>query len=324
MRVDFTPVVYEHAAAFLGKTPWEVSRSRELLVQAHRSAWEYYRHSPITVGIDIYNLEAEAYGAQVEDPKGPGVPAIKEHIAYSVEDIRRLQFFDPEKDGRFPDTFAAAEELKRLLPGTDVRIPMSGPFSLASNLIDLENLLMETYSDPRTVLRALLHLVEGQLKLAQAIKKRNLDVTFFESAATPPLVSPEMFREVEFPALKALMDGTAEIFGHRIACVLGGDTTPILDYLLACNPSLLIDPAETDQKAFLERMKDRPDVLVRINMVAEKIVRGTDKGVRSEARRVYLLGKDRDPVLISTGVLPYETQPERIRMIQDYLEHLTV
>ena len=66
MRIPFTPVVYEHAARFVGRTPWEVSRDAELLFEGHRRAYLEYHQQVIAVGIDIYNLEAEAYGARVE------------------------------------------------------------------------------------------------------------------------------------------------------------------------------------------------------------------------------------------------------------------
>jgi len=64
MRMPFSAAVYENAARFTGRTPWEVSRDPDLLHAGHRAAWLEYGHTPVVVGIDIYNLEAEAYGAQ--------------------------------------------------------------------------------------------------------------------------------------------------------------------------------------------------------------------------------------------------------------------
>jgi hypothetical protein len=64
MKMPFTPAVYERAACFVGRTPAEVSRDPDLLFQGHRGAYLEYRQQPIAVGIDIYNLEAEAYGAK--------------------------------------------------------------------------------------------------------------------------------------------------------------------------------------------------------------------------------------------------------------------
>lgn len=64
MKTPFTLAVYEHAARFVGRTPAEVSQDPALLFQGHRGAYLEYRHQPIAMGIDIYNLEAEAYGAK--------------------------------------------------------------------------------------------------------------------------------------------------------------------------------------------------------------------------------------------------------------------
>ena len=38
--MELSPSVYEHAAAVIGRSPWEVSRDRELLFQAHAAADE--------------------------------------------------------------------------------------------------------------------------------------------------------------------------------------------------------------------------------------------------------------------------------------------
>ena len=93
-RVPFTPVVYEHAARFVGRTPWDVSRDPELLFHAHRAAFLEYRHDVIAVGIDIYNLEAEAYGARVEIAEGDAIPAIHEPLLDCPEDGHDLPPFD--------------------------------------------------------------------------------------------------------------------------------------------------------------------------------------------------------------------------------------
>jgi len=80
MRIPFTPVVYEHAARFVGRTPWEVSRDAELLFEGHRRAYLEYHQQVIAVGIDIYNVEAEAYGAKVEACQDSAVPAIHQPL----------------------------------------------------------------------------------------------------------------------------------------------------------------------------------------------------------------------------------------------------
>ena len=77
MTLPFTPVIYEHAARFVGRTPWEVSRDAELMFDGHRLAYQEYRQQVIAVGIDIYNLEAEAYGAKVAASTPEATPTIR-------------------------------------------------------------------------------------------------------------------------------------------------------------------------------------------------------------------------------------------------------
>src|SRR5512141_617284 len=99
MKIPFTPVIYEHAARFAGRSPWEVSRDPELMFQGHRGAYLVYRQQVIAVGIDIYNLEAEAYGATVQPCDDNAIPAIHEPLLHSVEQGAQLKPFAPERDG---------------------------------------------------------------------------------------------------------------------------------------------------------------------------------------------------------------------------------
>ncbi|HLP15918.1 MAG TPA: uroporphyrinogen decarboxylase family protein [Bacteroidota bacterium] len=320
----FTPAVYEHAAKLIGKTPWQVSRSAELLTQAHETAFRTYRHTPVVVGIDVYNLEPEAYGARVDEPEGFGIPAIREHPCPSVADVIRLKPLDPNTDGRLPVVIEAASRLKLLLPEADVRIPLSGPFSIASNLIGFDTLLMEVIVDPDATLAALHHLVEHEIAIARAAKAHGLGITLFESAATPPLISPEMFRDVELPALKKLIADCNHAMGVESACIIGGDTAPVLESLLETGVGYVICPSETDQHAFMEIMKQHPDVMVRVNMNPEIISRGNMPEVLAEADRVFAVAGTRKNVCLGTGVLPYETDPDVIHKMTAYIASLSV
>lgn len=169
MRMSFTPAVYEHAARFVGRSPWEVSRDAELLFQAHRLAYLEYRHAPVVVGIDIYNLEAEAYGGRITAPEGHGIPAIAEPLVQQVEQLQELPAFDPERAGRIPMAIAAGQRLKKEFPQADVRIPVAGPFSIAFNLRGINGLCEEVLLRPEAAARGLMHLAENQAGLCRAI-----------------------------------------------------------------------------------------------------------------------------------------------------------
>lgn len=321
MRIGFTPVIYEHAARFVGRTPWEVSRDPALLFEAHRRAYLEYRQEVIAVGIDIYNLEAEAYGARVEACEGDAIPAIHEPLLQSLEEGLGLKPFDPARDGRIPMVLAVGRRLKEEFPDADVRIPVAGPFSIAFNLRGISNLCEDAALRPDTTARVLMRLAENQAVLCRAVAAAGLDVAFFESAAAPPILSPRQFREVELPALKRILQVAAECVGHPVPCIMGGNTFPILDDLLSTGTGYLVCNVETDQAAFVARVwATHPHVKVRVNLDPVVVACSEPERIYRAVDRVLEIVDGRTNCVMGTGALPLETPPENIRLIRAYLE----
>lgn len=318
-RIPFSISVYEHAARLIDRTPWEVSRSEELLLQAHRQAYLLYRHFPVVIGIDIYNLEAEAYGARVDHPGGNGIPAVTQPMFDSLEQALRLAPFDPATAGRLPMAIRAARQLKDEFPEADVRLPVSGPFSIASSLLGLDELLTSVALTPARAREFLLLLVPGQVAFAAAVIAAGLDVAFFESAAAPPLLSPAQFREVELPALKATMQRVGAAAGHAVPCIIGGDTAPIIEPMLETGTDFVICPAETDRREFLRRMASHPEVKVRVNLDPRVYTRGTRSEILRAVDEVVALTAGQPNLLLGTGAVPYETPLENLLLIRDYV-----
>lgn len=310
--MDISLSVYEHSAKLLNRTPWEASRDEEIMFQAHVAAYRLYRHYPIVPGIDIYNLEPEAYGAKIQQPEGFGIPAVCYHPLTETEQILHLPPLNPSKDGRIPMLLRVAQRLKEMFPDVQIRVPVSGPFSIASNLIGFNRLVMDVALTPDVVAEALFHLTEGQLAFARCIRDAGVDIAFFESAACPPLLSPKMFRQIELPALKRIMTGIGEITGMTVPCIIGGNTCPILEAMVETGTTMLICPIETDQFLFMKKMKEYPEIMVRINCDFRVIASGTPEQIDAEADRVVALGRGRNRVCIGTGALPYETPTENV------------
>ncbi|MDP6546973.1 MAG: uroporphyrinogen decarboxylase family protein [Phycisphaerae bacterium] len=314
--------VYEHAAALIGAGLWETSRSEELMFASHAKAYETYQHSPVVVGIDIYNLEAEALGATVA-PGGPNaIPAIVDHPFSSLDDLLGLDDFDPAA-GRIPLVLGAARRIAEKHPQADVRIPVAGPFSIAFNLVNLETLLCEMLADPEKGAAALRRIAEAQVDFCREIHRSGLDIALFESAATPPMLSPETFEQMELPVLKDLLTRAAEIVDHPLPCIIGGDTTPILEAMLSTGTGYVVCPAETDQAAFMDIMARHSDITVRVNMDSGVMSRGRSDEIRAEIRRIIDLVGDRPKCCIGTGAIPYETPPQAILGAKEYLAELT-
>jgi uroporphyrinogen-III decarboxylase len=203
-----------------------------------------------------------------------------------------------------------------------VAVPVDGPFSIASALVGFDRLLCDVADAPDLVRDALMHLAEGQVRLTEQARACGLDVAFAESAAGPPLLSPALFRRVELPVLKTLLVQMGRIMGHPIACLMGGDTVKILDELLETGTPYLVCPHETDQAAFLDRLRSRPDIRVRVNLRADIVARGSWEELQAEANRALRLACGRPNTVLGAGVLPYETKPENVLRLNDWLRTL--
>jgi len=320
MKIPFSPSVYEHAAKLVGRSPWDVSRNPDLLYAGHRAAYLKYRHSPIVVGIDIYNLEAEAYGATITVPEGNGIPAIHEPRFQSLDEALKLSPYDPARDGRLAMVIAVGQRLKKELPEADVRIPVSGPFSIAFNLRGISNICEDVMLRPDDVAAWLMRLAENQAVFCEAIVQAGLDLAFFESAAAPPLLSPRHFRELELPALKRVIAIAESCVRHHVPCIMGGDTFRIYDEIMSTGTGFVVCNVETDQAAFLARARTlHPHVKVRVNMDPGIVTCADREIIYREVDRILAITAGHPNCLMGTGCLPYETPPENIQIIKEYL-----
>jgi uroporphyrinogen decarboxylase len=320
MKIAFTPAIYEHAARFVGRSPWAVSRDSDLLFEAHRRAYLEYQHQVIAVGIDIYNLEAEAYGARVEKPEDDAIPAIHQPLLATLEAGLELAAFDPACDGRIAMVLKTGQRLKREFPGADVRIPVAGPFSLAFNLRGISNLCEDAILRPVETTQLLMHLAENQAVLCRAIAQAGLDIAFFESAAAPPILSPKQFRGVELPALQRMLSLAAECVGHPVPCIMGGNTYPILPELLSTGTNFLVCNVETNQQAFVETVwRTHPHVKIRVNLDPGVVACPEPERIYRAIDHLLAIVGDRTNCVMGTGALPYETPFENLRLIRQYL-----
>ena len=313
------PAVIEHAAAFLGKSPWEVSRDGELLFAAHARAYETYGHSPVVCGIDVYHTEVEAWGVPVLASAGGRTPALGNPLFADPEAIPGLRTLDIQKDGRFPLLLQAAQRLARL-PGCEVQVPIAGPVSIAEGLLGFETVLMELAEESVAMVRAIDFLARHQGGLARDLLNLGFHPVVYESGAAPPLLSPDLFRQVVAPALKTVLASGVEA-GAPLPCIVGGDLASVAGPLLDAGPGMVICPAETDQRAFMNAAADYPNIAVRLNMPASVMGSGDRATIFTEIDHLLPLALGHPRGLLGTGVVAYDCDPELIRAAQEHTRH---
>jgi hypothetical protein len=308
----FSPGIYEHAAGLIKRTPWEVSRSGDLLFEAHRTAWERYHHPLIVAGIDVYNLEPEAYGAVILEPSGVNIPSISRHPCEVVEDLHDLPVFNPAAADRILQTLKAGIALKEACPEGEICIPVCGPFALGIGLLGMNELLMAVAEDPELLRDGLRHVLQGQKAFLDVIHEAGLSPIIFESGTTPPLLPVKAFQSIEAPLLKELFDHSRSLFKKSPHCVIGGDAAAVAGPFFEAGPGWVIAPSETDQAAFLETAGAFPEIHVRVNMSAPILLDPSRDKLHAEARRCRSLASTRPNTSVGCGVVPFETQPETL------------
>ena len=151
-RVPFVPAVYEQKAFLIGDTPSRVSRDAELFYRSMMTEHETYEADALVVGMDVYNLEAEALGSTVtyyegDDTSIPGIGAGNHALKFG-DDLSQIKVPNPLADGRMPINLEVSRRIARLNPSVPVRGAVSGPFSLALSLLGPEDFFMGTLDDP--------------------------------------------------------------------------------------------------------------------------------------------------------------------------------
>ncbi len=258
-RLRWEPAIYEHKAALIGRSPAEVAVSADLLLEALEAEHATYRADFMTVGLDVYNVEAEACGAELAtgaDDACPEIPVPPWSIDALPPEVEAGELAppDPETSGRFPLLLEAGRRFRDRLAGSAdggarggdpgaspvVRVAASGPVSIAAKLAGTEPLLMGLFAAEPQALALLDFTTAVCLAWVAAIRRAGLDAIVFDSSASPPMIGPDLYRDAIGPLHERIMGRLAQTGQRLRSLVLGGDTTPIAGQLAATGANQLV------------------------------------------------------------------------------------
>jgi len=318
-KLPFVPAVYEHKARLVGRSPSEVCRSLDLLLEALDKELELYDPDALTVGLDVYNVEAEAVGCEVRYfDRSPDVAAVAAPLLDGPAGLGRLRRPDPERDGRMPLLVEAAARL-RTAKGDDVPVrgAVTGPFSLACALAGTEQVLVATLEDPAFVRALLAFAAEVALDFGRAFLAQGVEPILFDSKASPAAASPRVFRDFVLPVYRdAVVPGLRGAGARTTPLIIGGDTTPVLEDLLETGAGQILCDAGADLDLFLRRCAEerRP---FRVSVDARLVHTGSPEEIRGEARRVLSRVAGRPGILFGCGVVAYDCDPRNVIALRE-------
>ena len=316
-RIPFVPSIYEHGAALIGASPSEASRDPDLMARAAIESYRCYGHDLVTVGIDIYNIEAEAFGCPVRRFTDSSIPAVEDHPLGATVRLDPSGLALPREGGanRLGLIVDACRTVMREVGReTMVYACMGGPFSQAVELRGFERLVADLLETPDAV-RGLLEKTTA-LSIAHALRlsESGVGVNIYESWATLPLISPAIFRDFVVPYEKRIVQAVRGRFSTPgPALIMGGDTSALIDLFIEAGSSLVVADYMTDFAFMRTRLAAAgSSMVIRGCLDPKRIERGDWAGLAGPIRALARKARGLDAYVWGSGCVPLSTPRENL------------
>lgn len=307
--IKWEPAIYEHKAALIGKSPVEVANSADLLAEAVLKEYEIYQADYITVGLDVYNIEAEALGAELTVPGENECPDLA-GLLYDLNDLPEFELPAIPDSGRFNLLLEAGKKVQEEIGDkTAVRVAASGPVTLAAKLAGLEGLILSICMQDGNAEELLAFSAKIAEKWCSCLRAYGLDVIIFDSMVAPPMFSPDMYEQCILPLHQRLMAVLADSGQSERELVIGGDTTPIVSLLAQTGANYLLCDFACDAHAFKQALGDDSELKVRRNINPVLLGQGNLQELPEQFQAD--LANFVNPIA-GTGILSYDFNPEHL------------
>ncbi len=316
----FVPSIYEHGAMLLEKSPGEVSRDADLMAAAAIKGYETYGHDLVTVGIDLYNVEAEALGCELSRGEGRSIPGVTSHPLGddAILDPSTLEI-PPRGNANRLDLLADATGRVVKEIGEEVWVYgcMGGPFSQAVELRSFTKLIGDMFDAPERVHALLEKTTEMSITQALEISRRGGGIYLYESWATLPLIAPNIFEEFVVPYNKRIIEAVrAEFDTPPPAVIMGGDTALLIDLFIEVGTSLVVADFNTDFDFIRSKISGTP-MIVRGCADPKMIERGDWEGLETSLDKLAKKAAGMSNFIWGCGCVSYDTPVEHLVKFRD-------
>lgn len=294
-----------------GVTFVEAHKSPEGMARAAASSYELFGFESVIVPFDL-GVEAEALGCQInfyEHSQGIIYPTVKTKVLHTGEEISPPEDF--LERGRIPIVTRALKILKETV-GDEVAIGsyILGPFTLAGQLMDLNELLKNSFKRQDDIRRTLESLKSPLISLGRHLKEAGADfITIREMGASADIISPRMFKNLVMPPLKDVIAGIPR---PRILHICG-DTNPIIRIMNECGAEALSVEQKNDVAASRAALGGDAVILGNIDAF-NLLVKGTPEEVQEAVKKAITAGVN--GVMPGCDIWP-EAKAENMRVLVD-------
>lgn len=263
-------------------------------------------------------IEAEALGCEIKDGGKDGIPSIEVH-PYKIDEL--ITFPEDYLDkGRIKEVANALKMVKESV-GDDVAVlgGVVGPFSIATSLLGLMDIMMGAFKDPDSIKPWLDIAERAATEFANVLVEAGADAIVIEDMmASMDLISPDMYADLAGPWEKKLIDNI------KVPTILHvcGKVNPLMDDMIATGADSLSLDIMVDMKDIKEKIeKSGKQVSVLGGMDAvNTLFYGDDiEAVKAEAKKAVELGYD---LIAPSCSIPPATPNKKLLAIVEVAEGL--
>ncbi|MCF7940025.1 MAG: uroporphyrinogen decarboxylase family protein [Spirochaetia bacterium] len=266
---------------------------------------ERYQPDGIFTMMDL-TVEAEALGMQISQEEQE-TPAVLVHSVADLDDIARVRAQWNGLCGRMP---VFVDVVRRLSSACDIIIGahVIGPFTLAGELMGVNDLTMNTILDPSLVHACLELSVEVITAYTQALFDAGADVVSVLEP-TAMMISPSQFEEFSAAPFRQILSQTGD---KPLILHICGDTTHLIEAMGATGAAGLSIDWQVDMAACLERIPKDVALIGNLDPV-RCFLSSTPQEVRQMVADLRQRLQGHDNVILSSGCdLPLATPEENV------------
>ncbi|MEW6409691.1 MAG: MtaA/CmuA family methyltransferase [Nitrospirota bacterium] len=227
----------------------------DAMAKAAATTYKLYGFECAVVPFDLC-VEAEVLGCEINVyPHSEDIlyPTIKKKIISNEEDMTKIVVPDSLNDkGRIPVVVSAIKQLKAEL-GSEIAIGsyVLGPFTLAGQIMELNDLLKLSFKKQALVNQMLESLADVSIGVARIFRDAGADyITVREMGATSDVLNPRTFKSLIQPHLRRIFDN----IGHPSVLHICGKTNDIVEYMVECGSDAISVEQKNDITLTRERL----------------------------------------------------------------------
>jgi len=289
----------------------------KMMADSAASTYKLFGFESVVAPFDLC-LEAEALGCEINvyaHSEDILYPTIKKKLIHNEEEMDIELPGGLEERGRVPLLCEAIGLIKKDV-GEEVPVGtyVLGPFTLAGQVMELNDLLKLSFKKPDKVGKLLDQLAGSITAVAKRLEKAGIDyITVREMGATSDVLSPRVFKNLILPYLKKIFEKLSVPSVIHIC----GKTNDIVPFMVESGASAI----SVDQKNDLAetRKKLGPDALIFGNYDPYNVlVAGTPDLVRETIRKCIADGAS--AIWPGCDIWP-TVPPENIRAMLDEVKN---